>query len=371
MAYPSVLSSLATPQPTDRLNNPSHSTLHQNENAAILEIERFVGTDSSVVGTLVNDIRSPSSNGGGHVQTANKGGTGQTSFAKGDLLVGQSSSVIGKLAVGADGAVLISDSTQAAGIRWGGGGVNVQSFISDGVWLKPSALGVNSKVFVELWAGGGSGGAAVGADEAGGGGGGGYMAAFYPASVLSTSVLVGVGIGGPASGANNIGQSGTFTVFNTQASLLTAYPGAGGTISTPGAGGGGGGGTFNAGSQATGQNGGGGGSVYGGNGGAANAVGVNGQYIGLAGGGGGGGGDGQNGGFSAFGGGGGGGARSSLLGLGGVSGVGGNGRAGSVLTNASIAAAFVPGGGGGAAYGNGCSSGPGGAGKILITTFIT
>lgn len=119
MAYPSVISTLSTPQATDRLNSPSHSTLHQNENTGITETQTFVGTLSSAVGTLVYDIRSTTSNGGGHVQTANKGGTGQTSFNKGDLLIGQSSSVLTRLAVGSDGLGLLADSTAATGVRWG------------------------------------------------------------------------------------------------------------------------------------------------------------------------------------------------------------------------------------------------------------
>lgn len=119
MAYPSVISTLSTPQATDRLNSPSHSTLHQNENTGITETQTFVGTLSSAVGTLVYDIRSVNSNGGGHVQTANKGGTGQTSFNKGDLLVATGSSVITKLSVGADNTVLQADSNQSAGIKWG------------------------------------------------------------------------------------------------------------------------------------------------------------------------------------------------------------------------------------------------------------
>lgn len=119
MAYPSTISALSTPQPSDTLNNPSHSGLHQNENTAITEIETFVGTLSSNVGTLVYDIRSANSNGGGHVQSADKGGTGQTSYTKGDLLVAQSTSVLTKLAVSADGNVLVADSSQATGVKWG------------------------------------------------------------------------------------------------------------------------------------------------------------------------------------------------------------------------------------------------------------
>ncbi len=127
MAYPSILSTLSNPQPTDRLNSPSHSSLHQAENAAITEIEIFVGTISSVPGTLIYDIRSSSSNGGGHVQTANKGGTGQTSFTKGDLLVATSSSVLTKFSASSvAGQVLTSDPSQAAGFYWAQGAASTK-----------------------------------------------------------------------------------------------------------------------------------------------------------------------------------------------------------------------------------------------------
>lgn len=71
------------------------------------------------MGSLFYDIRSPDSNGGGHVQTANKGGTGQTTYTKGDLLVATSSSVIAKLAVSSvSGDVLVADVNQTAGMKW-------------------------------------------------------------------------------------------------------------------------------------------------------------------------------------------------------------------------------------------------------------
>lgn len=118
MAFPSVLSTISTPNPTDKLNAPSHSGIEGGQNQAIVEIENFIGTLSSVAGTLLYDIRSPLSNGGGHIQTPDKGGTGQTSFNKGDLLVGQSSSVVTKVAVGSNNQVLVADSTQQAGVKW-------------------------------------------------------------------------------------------------------------------------------------------------------------------------------------------------------------------------------------------------------------
>lgn len=43
-------------------------------------------------------------------------------LAKGDLIAGTGASAAARLAVGADGQVLIADSTQADGMRWGAGG---------------------------------------------------------------------------------------------------------------------------------------------------------------------------------------------------------------------------------------------------------
>lgn len=85
----------------------------------ITALETKVGVDNSTdVNSLDYLIKSSVSNGGGHIQTANKGGTGQTTYSKGDLLVGSSSSVLTKLAVGADGLAVVADSTQATGIGY-------------------------------------------------------------------------------------------------------------------------------------------------------------------------------------------------------------------------------------------------------------
>jgi len=118
--YPSVVATLTDPNASSYLNSPSHSSIHSSENAEIKQIQTFVGTLSSAVGTLVYDIRAAASGGGGHVQAANLGGTGQTNFNKGDILVATSSSVISKLAVSSvTGQVLTVDPTQVAGIKWG------------------------------------------------------------------------------------------------------------------------------------------------------------------------------------------------------------------------------------------------------------
>lgn len=130
MAYPSTVATLTNPTANQQLSSPSHSTIETNQNTEVVAIETFVGTLSSAVGTLVYDVRAAASNGGGHVQTANKGGTGQTSYNKGDMLAASSSSVLGKFAVGADNTVLTADSTQTSGVKWGAvaNAVNIQNF---------------------------------------------------------------------------------------------------------------------------------------------------------------------------------------------------------------------------------------------------
>lgn len=362
MAYPSTIATFGTVTPTDRLNDPSHSALHNYTGTAVNETQTFIGNLASAAGTLVYDIRSPLSNGGGHVQTANKGGTSQTTYNKGDILVGQSSSVLTKLAVGVDGFILKANSSTATGIEWGANPIAVTSFISSSVI---SISSVFSRVYVELWGGGGSGGAENGTGETGGGGGGGYIAGFINPVTLPSSILVMVGAGGNSisNAAGGVGQSGGVTVFHAHASLLTAYGGGGGASGFTGAAGGGGAGNLTSGSPASGTNAGGGGSILGGTGGGSNAAGAAGYY------GGGGGGDGANGGKGWFGGGGGGGTRSSAMGTGGTSAFAGAGSAGSIVTSGSVTAGSTPGGGGGGGYGSGGSSGQGGSGMCKITFF--
>ncbi len=120
MPFPSTLSSFNRSSPTDRLNSPSHSALHNTISSAVGQIEAVIGVEgsNSVVGTLEYFIKSPASNGGGHVQTAVLGGTGQITFTKGDILVAQSASVLSKLAVGVDNQVLVANSSVASGINW-------------------------------------------------------------------------------------------------------------------------------------------------------------------------------------------------------------------------------------------------------------
>lgn len=124
MAFPSTLSTFTDPNPTQKLNSPSQSSVVTALNTAVAQIEKVIGQEggasASALGTIIGDLRNASSGGGGHVQAANKGGTGQTSYSKGDILVALSSSVVSKLAVGTNGDVLVADANQSAGIKWSG-----------------------------------------------------------------------------------------------------------------------------------------------------------------------------------------------------------------------------------------------------------
>lgn len=246
MPFPSTLSTFARPNPTDRLNNPSHSALHNTVSSALGQVEAVIGVqgDSSVVGTMMYDLRSPASKGGGHIQGAAFGGTGQSSFNKGDIFVAQSASIISKLAVGTDGYLLAANSAQATGVQWvqpiaSALGVStpvVRVFTASSVagWTKPSLL---SYVLAEVIGGGGGGGGINTANRgAAGGGGGGFSRKKINASVLGLSENVVVGVGG--TGSNSGGGSGSAggTSGFGAGSILYAT---GGSL---GAGGGGGGG---------------------------------------------------------------------------------------------------------------------------------
>jgi hypothetical protein len=241
--FPSTLSTFSRPATTSKLNNPSHSGLHNTVSSALGQVEAVIGVEgaSSVIGTIIGDLRSPGSAGGGHVQTAVKGGTGQTTYTKGDILVAQSSSVLSKLSVGEDGAYLKSNSSVASGVQWGTipGNPTVRVYPISSVtgissliafWTKPSII---SYAVIEVVGGGGAGGGPDGADGniGAGGGGGGYARKIVLAANLPVSASV-VGGGGGVGAANANGGTGATTWFG---SVLSATGGAGGTKNVVGA----------------------------------------------------------------------------------------------------------------------------------------
>jgi hypothetical protein len=291
---------------------------------------------------------------------------------------------------------------------------DVQTFLANSTWTKPTGYSTSSRVFIQAWGGGGSGGAGGTYYGSGpGGGGGGYNEAWIKLSDLSATETIVVGRGGASVGpASNGNQGGNTSV----GSIITAYGGAGGGgilgyggnyLSCGGSGGGqlsagttdtppigtyGGGPNksnsipgkpirmsfaqayinndpnFNDGSLIIQFEGGGGtgytpasdGFWHGGGGGFGFTGGWFGQTFNQN----------YEGGKSVWGGGGGGGTTFDYSyverhGAGGISTFGGNGGAGSMLSTAQ--AGSVPGGGGGGT-GTG-TSGAGGDGKVIITVF--
>lgn len=241
--YPSVVATLTNPNPTDRLNAPSHSSIEGNQNSEIVALETFVGTLSSAVGTIVYDVRSANSNGGGHVQTANKGGTGQTAYAKGDVLVASSSSVLSKLSStgNPDGYALVLDSTQATGLKWGvpNSKPNIRIFSVAAVssvtssiftWVKPSIFSYARITVV----GAGNGGTSVlGNNQAKPGGtAGGYAVKTLSSSVLGATEEIRVGGAGRIS--STAGGLSSFGLTNVNASILCSQTASGGDINIDG-----------------------------------------------------------------------------------------------------------------------------------------
>jgi len=151
--FPSILNTFNRPTATDRLNSPSHSALHNTVSSALGQVEATLGVvaANSVVGTLIYDVRSPASPGGGHVQGAAFGGTGQTNFIKGDILVASSASVLTKLAIGTDGQTLAVNSSTASGLQWGNQG-NAESIIPLNAFgnVETSASGYNNSILASF-----------------------------------------------------------------------------------------------------------------------------------------------------------------------------------------------------------------------------
>ena len=92
------------------------------------------------------NVRAAASDGGGHVQTANRGGTGQTAYTLGDILVATSSSVLARLAVGSEREVLAVRAAAAAGVAW-------SSVIANKETVNTASVAFQGSILTTLYAG--------------------------------------------------------------------------------------------------------------------------------------------------------------------------------------------------------------------------
>jgi hypothetical protein len=292
----------------------------------------------------------------GTLNVAN-GGTGQTSYTNGQLLIGNTTgNTLTKATLTAGTGITITN---------GAGSITVAN-----------ALAPYTASYL-IVAGGGGGGGHANADKGGGGGGaGGYLAStlsLTPGTVYSA--VVGAGGNGGAAGADGSnGSNSTFTGVTAAVGGGGGARGAGGGPFNGLAGGSGGGATSSGspggtpGSGTSGQGnaggnctfsdsssgGGGAGAVggnnasgQGGNGGAGTASSITGSSVTYAGGGGGGG------------------------GTGGTGGSGGGGNAGGSGTAGTAGTANLGGGGGGAGFGGAAASGGNGGSGVVILSVPT
>jgi hypothetical protein len=136
------------------------------------------------------------------------GGTGQTSYTDGQLLIGNSTgNTLNKATLTAGSGVTITNGAGAitiAASSSGGGFSNIQVFTSSGTFTVPAGI---TKVKVTVVGGGGGGGAGQ-ADPTGGGGGGGTAIEIISGLTPGGTVTVTVGAAGASGGIFNTGLPG-------------------------------------------------------------------------------------------------------------------------------------------------------------------
>lgn len=168
-----------------------------------------------------------------------RGGTGQTTYTNGQLLIGNTSgNTLTKATLTAGAGISITNSTGSITVAATGlaTSTDVQVFTGNGTWTKPSGAKAVDVIAVGGGGGGGSGSCtASGATAIGGAGGGGavLIKKTYNASDLGSSVSVTVGAAGSAGTAvgpgASAGVSGGIGGTSTFGTILSAYGGGGGS----------------------------------------------------------------------------------------------------------------------------------------------
>jgi hypothetical protein len=163
------------------------------------------------------------------------GGTGATTLAANNVLLGNGTSALQTVAAGTAGNVLTSNGTTwtSAAAAAGGGDYIQRVYTSPATWTKPAGL---KAVKVTVVSGGGAGGGSITPQNvgAGGGGSGAISINYFPQASIPSSVTVTVGTGGAGVSAGN-GNPGGSSSFGA---LISATGGAGNTRVTTGAAGG-------------------------------------------------------------------------------------------------------------------------------------
>ena len=166
------------------------------------------------------------------------GGTGETSYTNGQLLIGNTTgNTLTKATLTAGTNVTITNGPGTITLAaTGGTATDVQTFTSSGTWTKPAGAVAVDVVVISAGGGGGSGrkaGVAAQASGGGGGGGGSYSMRNISAALLGATEAVTVGIGGTG------GASVTINTTNGNAGVTGGNSSFGTWIQVTGGGGGG------------------------------------------------------------------------------------------------------------------------------------
>ena len=198
------------------------------------------------VPTLNQSTTGTADNVTGTVAVAN-GGTGQTSYTDGQILIGNTTgNTLAKATLTAGTNVTITNGPGSITIASTGGSATptaVQTFINNGTWTKPAGARMVNIQLLGAGGGGGSGrkDSTSGTIRCGGGGGGGgsYVNITVPAAIFGATetVTIGVpGIGGAAQVSDFTngtgGGPGTATSFGANIIAPGGTGGAGGTATT-------------------------------------------------------------------------------------------------------------------------------------------